>query len=57
MQRQATKTEGFTLTELMVAMGIGMVMLAAVTTTFMSQTKIYSAQEQIDQIKEHPRRA
>ena len=37
---------GFTLTEIMVAMGIGMVVLAAVTTTFMAQAKFYNAQEQ-----------
>lgn len=49
------KTEGFTLTEVMVAMGIGMVMLAAVTTTFMSQTKIYNAQEQINEMEQNAR--
>ena len=49
------KTEGFTLTELMVAMSIGMVMLAAVTTTFMSQTKIYNAQEQINEMEQNAR--
>lgn len=52
---QFKKTEGFTLTELMVAMGIGMVMLAAVTTTFMSQTKIYNAQEQINEMEQNAR--
>jgi type IV pilus assembly protein PilW len=52
---QLKKTEGFTLTELMVAMGIGMVMLAAVTTTFMSQTKIYNAQEQINEMEQNAR--
>lgn len=49
------KTEGFTLTELMVSMAIGMVMLAAVTTTFMSQTKIYNAQEQISEMEQNAR--
>jgi type IV pilus assembly protein PilW len=49
------KIEGFTLTELMVSMAIGMVMLAAVTTTFMSQTKIYNAQEQINEMEQNAR--
>ena len=43
------------MTELMVSMGIGMVMLAAVTTTFMSQTKIYNAQEQINEMQQNAR--
>jgi len=49
------RTVGFTLVELMVAMGIGMVMLAAVTTTFMSQTRFYSAQEQINEMEQSAR--
>ena len=48
---------GFTLTELMVAMGIGMVVLAAVTTTFMAQAKFYSAQEQINEMQQNARGA
>jgi type IV pilus assembly protein PilW len=52
---QFKKTEGFTLTELMVSMAIGMVMLAAVTTTFTSQTKIYNAQEQINEMEQSAR--
>jgi type IV pilus assembly protein PilW len=52
---KSKKTEGFTLTELMVSMAIGMVMLAAVTTTFMSQTKIYNAQEQISEMEQNAR--
>ena len=47
--------EGFTLVELMVSMGIGMVILAAVTTTFMSQTKIYNAQEQANEMQQNAR--
>jgi type IV pilus assembly protein PilW len=50
-----TKTDGFTLLELMVSMSIGMVILAAVTTTFMSQTKIYNAQEQINEMQQNAR--
>src|ERR671910_2225777 len=49
------KIVGFTLVELMISMGIGMVMLAAVTTTFMSQTKIYNAQEQINEMEQNAR--
>lgn len=50
-----TKTVGFTLVELMISMGIGMVILAAVTTTFMSQTRIYNAQEQINEMQQNAR--
>jgi type IV pilus assembly protein PilW len=49
------KTEGFTLIELMVSMAIGMVMLAAVTTTFMLQTKTYNAQQQINEMEQNAR--
>ena len=49
--------KGFTLVELMVSMGIGMVILAAVTTTFMSQTRIYNAQEQINEMQQNARGA
>jgi type IV pilus assembly protein PilW len=48
---------GFTLTELMVAMGIGMVVLAAVTTTFMAQAKFYNAQEQVNEMQQNARGA
>ena len=48
---------GFTLVELMVSMGIGMVILAAVTTTFMSQTRIYNAQEQVNEMQQNARGA
>jgi type IV pilus assembly protein PilW len=48
---------GFTLVELMVSMSIGMVILAAVTTTFMSQTRIYNAQEQINEMQQNARGA
>ena len=50
-----TKTEGFTLIELMVSMAIGMVVLAAVTTTFMLQTKVYNAQQQINEMEQNAR--
>jgi type IV pilus assembly protein PilW len=48
---------GFTLTELMVAMSIGMVVLAAVTTTFMAQARFYNAQEQINEMQQNARGA
>jgi type IV pilus assembly protein PilW len=48
---------GFTLTELMVSMAIGMVVLAGVTTTFMSQTRIYNAQEQVNEMEQNARGA
>jgi type IV pilus assembly protein PilW len=49
--------EGFTLTELMVAMSIGMGVLAAVTTTFMAQARYYNAQEQINAMQQNARGA
>ena len=48
---------GFTLTELMVAMSIGMGVLAAVTTTFMAQARYYNAQEQINAMQQNARGA
>src|SRR5262245_65665904 len=48
---------GFTLTELMVAMGIGMVVLAALTTTCMAQARVYNAQEQINEMQQNARGA
>lgn len=54
----ATKNDaGFTLIEMLVAMGIGMVMIAAVTTTFNSQTRFYNAQEQINDMQQNARGA
>jgi len=50
-------TGGFTLIELLVSIGIGMVVLAAVTTTFMSQTRFYSAQEQVNEMGQNARGA
>jgi type IV pilus assembly protein PilW len=51
------ETNGFTLIELLVSMSIGMVILAAVTTTFMSQTRIYNSQEQINEMQQNARGA
>jgi prepilin-type N-terminal cleavage/methylation domain-containing protein len=53
MERRA----GFTLTELMVVMAIGLTLLAAVTTTFVSQTRVYNAQEQINEMQQNARGA
>ena len=54
---KAKSINGFTLVELMVSMSIGMVIIAAVTTTFMSQTRIYNAQEQINEMQQNARGA
>src|SRR5919197_687738 len=51
----ASKIDGFTLIEIMVSIAIGMVVLAAVTTTFMSQTRIYNSQEQINEMEQNAR--
>lgn len=51
------KAKGFTLTELMVVVAISLSVLAAVTTSFMSQTRIYNAQEQINEMQQNARGA
>jgi prepilin-type N-terminal cleavage/methylation domain-containing protein len=48
-------SKGFTLTELLVVMAIGMTLLAAVTTSFISQTRVYNAQEQINEMQQNAR--
>jgi len=48
---------GFTLIELMVSIAIGLVVMASVATTFTSQTRAYSAQEQINQMEQNLRGA
>ena len=57
LKMKLRNSEGFTLVELMVSMSIGMVILAGVTTTFMSQTRIYNAQEQINEMQQNARGA
>ena len=42
---------------MMVSMGIGMVVMAAVATTFRSQTRVYNAQEQINEMEQNARGA
>jgi len=51
------KTAAFTLIELMVAIALGMIVMASVATTFTSQTRTYSAQEQINQMEQNARGA
>lgn len=48
---------GFTLMELLVAMGIGMVILGAIAGTFMTQTRFYNAQEQVNEMQQNARAA
>ncbi len=49
------KTQGLTLFELLVAIGLGMCALVVVTTTFIAQAKIYNAQEQIKEMEQNTR--
>jgi type IV pilus assembly protein PilW len=51
------KSKGFTMVEMLVSMGIAMVVLAAVTSTFMAQTKFYNAQEQVNEMQQNARAA
>ena len=48
---------GFTLIELMIAMAIGLIVFASVAATFTSQTRAYTAQEQINQMEQNARGA
>jgi len=56
-QFRLEKDSGFTLVEMMVSLGIGMVIVAAVTTTFMTQTKVYNAQEHVNDMQQNARAA
>jgi type IV pilus assembly protein PilW len=51
------RNTGFTLVEMMVSMGIGMVIMAGVATTFRSQTRVYNAQEQVNEMEQNARGA
>lgn len=57
MQLSKESSSGFTLLELLVAMGIGLAMMGAIATTYMSQTKIYNSQEQINELEQNVRGA
>jgi len=50
-------TRGFTLMELLVAMALSMVILGAITGTFMTQTRFYNAQEQVNEMQQNARAA
>lgn len=50
-------TAGFTLTEMMVAIAIGMIVIASVTGTFTAQTRQNNAEEQISQMHQNVRGA
>jgi Tfp pilus assembly protein PilW len=49
------QNEGLSLFELLVAMGLGMSVLAVVTTTFIVQAKVYKAQEQVLEMEQNAR--
>jgi type IV pilus assembly protein PilW len=51
------KESGFTLVELMIAMTIGLIILAALSSTFLMQRKIYVVQEQIVEMVQTARAA
>lgn len=48
---------GFTLVELLVSMGIGLAVLAAVAGTFITQSKYFNVQEQINEMQQNARGA
>ena len=51
------KQSGFTLVELLIAMTIGLIILAALSSTFLMQRKIYDVQEQIVEMVQTARAA
>ncbi len=51
------KESGFTLVELLIAMTIGLIILAALSSTFLMQSKIYDVQEQIVEMVQTARAA
>jgi type IV pilus assembly protein PilW len=55
--RKPPNNGGFTLIELMIALALGMIVMASVATTFTTQTRAYSAQEQINQMEQNARGA
>jgi len=58
MQNPAKKRErGFTLTELLIAMAISLVVIASISSVFISQRKTYDVQEQITEMIQNGRAA
>ena len=55
--RKPPNNGGVTLIELMIALALGMIGMASVATTFTTQTRAYSAQEQINQMEQNARGA
>src|SRR4030095_16253396 len=55
--RKLPNDGGYTLIELMVAITIGMIVMASVANTFSTETRAYSAQEQINQMEQNARGA
>jgi type IV pilus assembly protein PilW len=49
--------QGFTLMELVVSTAISMLILGAIAGTFMTQTKFYNAQEQVNEMQQNARAA
>ncbi len=56
LQRYKPRTfQGFTLVELMVALTIGLVIMAAVSTLFVSSKRTYTSQDQLSRLQENAR--
>lgn len=51
------RERGFTLIELLVSMGVGLSILAAVTTTSISLSRTYNAQQQLNEMQQNARAA
>ncbi len=52
-----SRDSGYSLAEVVVAIAIGMIILAAVTGTFIAQSKYFNSQEQINQMQQNARAA
>jgi prepilin-type N-terminal cleavage/methylation domain-containing protein len=48
-------SRGFSLTEILIAMAIGSLLLASMTNTFMTQRRIYASREQVVEAQENVR--
>lgn len=56
-RKKSSDSSGFTLTEMMVAMAIGLIVIAAVSGTFNAQTRQNKAEEEISQMHQNVRAA